>query len=85
MAERRRSRARRRPLANLWEGPAERRFNATLTLALLAAPMLAMGLEEPYYANLASRPGFIRAHISAAPKRARMISAVSPSAAMRQP
>ncbi|HSF94389.1 MAG TPA: branched-chain amino acid ABC transporter permease [Thermohalobaculum sp.] len=55
MAERAERRARRRPFAAVWEGSAERRFNATLTLSLLAVPLVAIGLGEPYYANLASR------------------------------
>ncbi len=38
---------------------AERRVNAALALGLLAAPLAALALGEPYYANLASRAAIL--------------------------
>jgi len=43
------------PGGGLGRGHAERWLNAALAALLLAAPLAAIGLGEPYYANLASR------------------------------
>jgi branched-chain amino acid transport system permease protein len=43
----------------LWRRRAERWLNALVALALLGAPLAALNMGEPYYANLASRAAIL--------------------------